>query len=195
MAPKLNIIIASTRPGRVGPTVARWADEAARASGLFEVELVDLADFALPLLDEPHHPSMQRYEHEHTKRWSASVDGADAFIFVTPEYDYFVPAALVNAIQYVFNEWKYKPAGVVSYGGVSGGLRSTQMLRGLLGNLNMAPINQSVPIPFVRRQISEAGVFQPEQIQKDGVVTMLTELRKWADALKTMRQPVAATAG
>src|SRR4029079_993761 len=130
----LAIVIASTRPGRVGPSVAAWALEAARDHGGFEPTLVDLADYNLPLLDEPEHPSLKKYHHDHTKRWSETIDAADAFLFVTPEYDFFAPAALVNAIQCLSQEWARKAAGIVSYGGVSGGLRSTQSLRLLLSN-------------------------------------------------------------
>jgi NAD(P)H-dependent FMN reductase len=188
MALKLNIIIGSTRPGRVGPAVARWVHEVAHQTSRFDVELVDLADFELPLLDEGNHPAMGRYEHEHTKRWSQSVAAADAFLFVTPEYDYFAPAALVNAIQFLFHEWTYKPAAIVSYGGVSGGLRSAQVLRSLLGNLNAVAINQPVPISFVRQLVGEDGVFRPELIIKEGTETLLMELQKWAVALKPMRE-------
>jgi NAD(P)H-dependent FMN reductase len=73
------------------------------------VELVDLADFNLPLLDEAAHPVFKQYEHEHTKRWSASVNAADAYVFVTPEYDYFPPASLVNAVQVLTREWALRP--------------------------------------------------------------------------------------
>ncbi len=194
MSLKLNVVIGSTRPGRSGPAIARWFTDLAVEAGKFDVELVDLAEFKLPLLDEPIHPSLQQYQHAHTKRWSESVAGADAFVFVTPEYDYFAPASLVNAIQYVFKEWAYKPAGIVSYGGVSGGLRSTQTLRQLLGNLNVMAINQSVPVPFFRQYVGEDGAFRPADIAVDGARTMLGELHKWAGALATIRQPQPAQA-
>ena len=145
MSPKLNVIIASTRPGRIGPTVAKWFSEFAEREGNFDVELVDLAEFKLPLLDEPMHPAMMQYQHAHTKAWSRSVASADAYLIVTPEYDFFAPAGLVNAIQAVMREWSYKPAGIVSYGGISGGLRASQVVRQLLGNVNAVAIAQSVP--------------------------------------------------
>jgi NAD(P)H-dependent FMN reductase len=126
MALKLNIVLGSTRPGRVGPKIAQWVKQFADEHGKFDVELVDLAAFDLPLLDEVAHPRLGNYQNEPTKRWSASVASADAFVFVTPEYDYFAPASLVNAVQVLLKEWGYKPAGVVSYGGVSGGLRAAQ---------------------------------------------------------------------
>jgi NAD(P)H-dependent FMN reductase len=129
MSLKLNVIIGSTRPGRAGPVIGQWLKQAATEHGKFDVELVDLADFGLPLLDEAAHPMAQQYANEPTKRWSASVASADAFVFLTPEYDYFPPASLVNAVQVLLKEWSYKPAGVMSYAGVSGGLRAAQVLR------------------------------------------------------------------
>ncbi|MBR0664909.1 NAD(P)H-dependent oxidoreductase [Roseomonas hellenica] len=192
MALKLNIIIASTRPGRGGPTVAEWVHRYAKENSSFDVDLIDLVDFELPLLDEPAHPAARKYEHEHTKRWSESVGSADAFLFVTPEYDYFVPASLVNAIQCLFHEWSYKPAAIVSYGGVSGGLRGSQELRQLLGNLNVVAINQPVPVPFYSQFIGDDGVFGPNDAISSGTNTLLGELHKWALALRPMRTPVAS---
>jgi NAD(P)H-dependent FMN reductase len=188
MTLKLAIIIGSVRPGRVGPYVAEWFADVAREHGGFEVELVDLVDVALPLLDEPHHPSKQHYENEHTKRWSAIIDGADAFVFVTPEYDYFAPASLVNAVQYLAKEWKYKVAGVVSYGGISGGLRSTQTVRTLLSNLDVHAVMHSVSIQFVSRQIQD-GVFTPPDHAPGSAALLLNELEKWAAALQPLHSP------
>nr|WP_272210742.1 NADPH-dependent FMN reductase [Marinicella sp. W31]MDC2876652.1 NAD(P)H-dependent oxidoreductase [Marinicella sp. W31] len=184
---KLNIIIGSTRPGRVCPTIAKWVSDLAREHGKFEVELVDIADFNLPLLDEPKHPRMQDYQHEHTRKWAASVDSADAFIFVTPEYDYFPAAALVNAVQIVALEWGYKPAGVVSYGGISGGLRAAQELRALVGNLNAHALPQVVPVPFFPKFI-EDGTFKPNGEMETGAKGLLDELFKWAGPLADMRK-------
>ena len=186
MTLKLNIIIGSTRPGRVGPVIARWLSEAAAEHGKFAVELVDLADFDLPLLDEAAHPATRQYANEPTKRWSASVASADAFLFVTPEYDYFAPAALVNAVQVLLHEWLYKPAGVLSYGGVSGGLRSAQVLRQLLSNVNVHALPQVVPVHFFQQFIDD-GVFRPNEQIQNGVNGMLDELHKWARALRSLR--------
>ncbi len=183
---KLNIIIGSTRPGRGGPAVAEWVRKAATEHGKFEVELVDLADFHLPLLDEPNHPIVQKYEHAHTKNWAKSVNAADAFLFVTPEYDYFPPASLVNAIQVLVREWAYKPAAVVSYAGVSGGLRASQELRLLLTSVNVHPIPQAVPVPFYSQFIGDDGVFTPNEPMTLGLTTALDEVHKWATALKPL---------
>lgn len=187
MTLKLNIIIGSTRPGRVGPTVAKWVADAASAHGAFEVELVDLADFKLPLLDEAAHPMMQQYQHAHTKRWSASVGAADAYIFVTPEYDYYPPASLINAIQTLSKEWNYKAAGVVSYAYISGGLRASQELRTLLSNVNVHALPQSVPVPMFPQFINEEGTFTPNEALTGGLDGLLGELQKWSGALQTLR--------
>ncbi len=187
MTTKLSVIIGSTRSGRAGVPVAKWAYSEAVSHGAFDVEMLDLAEFNLPLLDEPKHPRLQQYEHEHTKRWSATIGPADAFLFVTPEYDYFTSAALVNALQFLSVEWHYKAAGIVSYGGISGGLRATQELRQLIGNLNMMAIPQTVPVPFFSKFINEEKIFVPEQPVIDGLKLTLDELAKWSKALKSLR--------
>lgn len=187
MTMTLKIVVGSTRPGRKGPAVGAWAAKTAEAHGGFAIELVDLADFNLPLLDEAAHPSQQKYEHGHTKRWSAAMAAADAVVFVTPEYDYFPPAGLVNAVQALHREWRYKPAGVVSYGGITGGMRSSAQLKLLLGGLGMAAIPQGVSLPFFSQHLGEDGVLTPPEGAENQAKTMLDELVKWAGALKPLR--------
>ena len=186
MRSKLHIVICSTRPGRVGPTVARWFHEVALQHDQFDVDLVDLAEFNLPLFDEPKHPRLQQYQHEHTKRWAASVNAADAFVFVTPEYNHGPPPSLLNALNYVYLEWNYKPAGFVSYGGISGGMRAAQIEKLTLTTLKVVPITESVVVPMVSQHI-ESGAFKPGNIQSDAAVAMLNELARWAECLKPMR--------
>ncbi len=187
MSLKLHTIICSTRPGRVGASVARWFHDLAAAQSDFDAELVDLADFNLPIFDEPHHPAMQNYQHEHTRRWAASVQSADAFVFVTPEYNYGPPPALLNALNYVYREWNYKPAGIVSYGGVSGGLRAAQMEKQTFTTLKMMPMVEAVAVQNVARLLDADQVFQPEEFHISSASSMLAELARWATALKTMR--------
>lgn len=184
---KLHIIICSTRPGRVGPSVAQWFHHFAQQHGQFDVELIDLADFNLPLYNEPVHPRMKQYEHDHTKRWSASVDAADAFVFVTPEYNYSPPPALVNALDYVYTEWNHKPCGFVSYGGISGGLRAVQAVKLQVTTVKMMPMVEGVMVPMVASHVSDTGQFASNELIDNSAKTMLDELRRWADALKAMR--------
>lgn len=182
---KLLVIICSTREGRAGEPIAKWFVELAKAHGKFEVEVADLKAVNLPLFDEPKHPRFKQYTHEHTKRWSATVESADAFVFVTPEYNYGMPPALVNAVDYLFQEWQYKAAGFVSYGGVSAGTRSVQHAKQLLTSLKLVTIPEAVSIPFFANHLKEGKFDAPEQ-QKPAHA-MLDELAKWTGALKTLR--------
>ena len=184
---QLNVVTVSTRPTRVGPKVAAWFTERARAHAGFTVVPVDLAEVALPIYDEHEHPRFRKYTHEHTKRWSAIVDAADAFAFVIPEYNYFAPPALVNAFDFVFHEWNYKPCAMISYGGVSAGTRSAQMCKLHASSLKMVPIPEAVSIPFVTKLINEAGVFDPGTSQDAPAKLVLDELHKWAAALAPLR--------
>lgn len=184
---KLNIIIASTRPGRVGTTIGKWFSEAAYRDGRFESELIELADVGLPLLDEPAHPRLKQYQHAHTKNWSAMVEAADAFVFVTPEYNYSPPPSLVNALDYLYSEWNYKPVGFVSYGGLSGGTRSVQITKQIVTTLKMVPLVEAVAIPFFPKHMDDTGVFQPDDTHEKSATEMLTELLRWAEALRPMR--------
>lgn len=183
-SPVLQILIASTRPGRVGPSVARWIDGIAREHGGFDVELVDLVDVGLPLLDEPNHPRLGQYTKDHTRRWSATVARADAFVFVTPEYNYGINAALKNALDFLFVEWRDKAVGFVSYGGVSGGLRGVQMTVQVMAPLGLRPTQAAVSIPFVAKQI-DVGVFLPKPQQIEAASAMLDELASLTGRLQT----------
>lgn len=184
---KLHVIVASTRPGRIGLPIATWFAERAKSHGKFDVTLVDLKEVNLPLLDEPKHPKLGQYEHAHTKAWSATVKAADAFVFVTPEYNCSVAPALLNALDYVFKEWSYKPAAFVSYGGISSGLRAVQMAKQTLTTLNMMPIFESVALSFPAKQLTD-GVFQGNEANEKAANGMLDELHRWAQALEPMRR-------
>ena len=190
MTLKLHTIIASTRPRRVGPTVARWFHELALQHGRFDAELVDLATFNLPVYDEPHHPVLQKYEHEHTRVWARSVDAADAYVFVSPEYNYGPTPALLNALNYVYKEWSYKPAAFVSYGGISGGMRAVQQTKLTLTTLKVVPLVEAVVFPGVGQHIDDDGHLGVNDAQIRSAETLLDELHRWATALRSLRQPV-----
>jgi NAD(P)H-dependent FMN reductase len=183
---KLTTIIASTRPGRVGHGVAHWFHGVAEQVGVFENSVADLAELNLPLYDEPHHPNLQKYQHDHTKAWSKIVDGSDAFVIVTPEYNYGPPPSLVNALDFVYKEWNYKPVAFVSYGGASGGLRAVQMIKQIVTTLKLMPMMEAVTLPFVATNIVDGKFTAPEVAEKAARV-MLAELLRWSVALKTMR--------
>ena len=115
-------------------------------------------------------------------------------MLVSPEHDHFPPAALVNAAQAVMLDWAYKPAGVVSYSGISGGLRAAQDLRQLLGNVNVHALPQTVPMLMASQLIGEDGVLRPNEPKAQGAATMLDERHEWVVALETIPAPRAAAA-
>jgi NAD(P)H-dependent FMN reductase len=192
--PTLTIIIGSTRPGRSGLPIAQWFAKRAEEHGHFDIDIVDLAELDLPLLDEPDHPRLGRYVHQHTKDWSARAAAADAFVLVTPEYNYGYPAALKNAIDYLHHEWKDKPVGFVSYGGVAAGTRAVQQLKQVVTTLKMLPVFESVSIPFHAQFIDEDGAVQANEVMERAADSMLDELARTQAALSTLRSSAAPAA-
>jgi NAD(P)H-dependent FMN reductase len=187
--PNLMIVIASTRPGRVGQPVAEWFYRHAIDHGHFTIDLVDLAALDLPMMDEPNHPRLRRYTQEHTRQWSARVEAADAFAFVMPEYNYGFNAPLKNAIDYLHHEWKHKPLGFVSYGGVSGGTRAVQMVKQVVSGVNMVPAGAAVSIPFVRQFLDDDQQIQPNDVMEDAAPALLDDLARLEHALRELRPP------
>ncbi|WP_030910018.1 NADPH-dependent FMN reductase [Streptomyces sp. NRRL F-5126] len=189
---KLEIIVASTRPGRVGPAVGGWVEDVAvRHGGCTEVELVDLAAWNLPFMNEPNHPRLGQYTHQHTRDWSAKISEADAFVFVMPEYNFGYNAELKNAIDYLHGEWQYKPVGLVSYGGVSAGTRAAQMIKQVVTTLKMTPLPEAVSIPFVG-QFVNGDELTPNDVMDSAAKTMLDELVRFASALAPLRTAAPA---
>ena len=185
--PTLAVIICSTRPGRIGAPIANWFSAIATARGGFDVELVDLKAVDLPLFDEPNHPMLSDYEHEHTKRWSAIVARADAFVLVTPEYNHSFNAATKNAIDYLHHEWQHKPVGFVSYGGVSGGTRAVQALKPICAALRMVPAVAAVILPFPFSHVDDGGAFVGDEPMAAAANVMLDELARWTETLRPLR--------
>lgn len=176
----LLVIAASTRPTRIGYPFATWTAERAALDGRFSVEIADLRELALPNFDEPHHPRMRRYEHEHTRRWSATVDRADAIVFVTPEYNHGYPGALKTAIDFLHEEWKFKPAGFVSYGGIAAGTRAVQALKPVLDCLRMIPVYEGVNVAFVHEVLAD-GRFAATAVHEQAATSMFDTLAFWVE--------------
>ncbi|WP_442592053.1 NADPH-dependent FMN reductase [Pedobacter sp. AW31-3R] len=187
---KLKIISATVRPGRKGPVVASWVQELAIKSGWFEVELIDLGELKLPLMDEPNHPSMKNYQHEHTKNWSAKIEEADAFIFVTGEYDFGYPAPLRNALEYLYKEWNFKAAGIVSYGGISAGTRAANALKNDLATFKVVPLYEMVNIPFFTEFLTDEEGFEPTEKSAKAAGVLFKELVRWTKGLKIIKADV-----
>ncbi len=186
---RVAVITGSTRPGRQAEAVARWVHEVAAGGTTADVELVDLAEQALPHLDEPLPPLAGHHEHAHTRAWAAVIAGFDAFVFVTPEYNHSMPGALKNAIDFLYGEWNDKAAGFVSYG-VDGGLRAVEHLRGVMGELKVADVRTHVVLTFA--DDFEDHVFAPSGGRDAEVVELLDEVVRWAAVLRPLRSPAPA---
>lgn len=185
--PTLQIIVGSTRPGRIGLPIADWFRQHAEAHGGFTVELIDLAEVNLPLFDEPQHPRLGRYTHQHTKDWSATISRGDAYVFVIPEYNHGINAATKNAIDYLHHEWHRKPVGFISYGGVSAGTRAANMLKQIVTALRMVPVTEAVNIPFVQQFLDTDQGFVPNEVTQTAATDMLNELARMTAALRPLR--------
>jgi NAD(P)H-dependent FMN reductase len=183
----LQIIITSTRPGRVGLPVGHWFAERARAHGGFDVEVLDLAEINLPFMDEPHHPRLRQYTQQHTKNWSATIDSGDAYVFVMPEYNFGMNAPMKNAIDYLNQEWQHKPVGFVSYGGVSGGTRAVQMAKQVVSTLKMVPMVEAVSIPFVAQFLDDQRRIKANDVMDTSAAALLDELVRYAGVLAPLR--------
>ncbi|PLR98823.1 NADPH-dependent FMN reductase [Bacillus sp. T33-2] len=182
---RIAIIIGSTRPGRNSEAVARWVHEIAQKRNDAEFELVDIADYNLPLLDEPVPPSMGQYSKEHTKRWSEKIASFDGYVFVTPEYNHATTGALKNAIDYLYNEWNNKAAGFVGFGS-AGGTRAVENLRTIMAELQVADVRQQVSLSLFT-DFENFSEFKPAEHHEGAVNTMFDQVIAWSGALKTLR--------
>jgi len=182
---KIAVVVGSTRPQRRSRQVAEWVHSRAVAKGGGDFELLDLADYDLPLLDEPMPPSMGQYSHEHTRVWAEAIARYDGYIFVTAEYNHSVPGALKNALDYVDAEWNNKAAGFVSYGS-AGGVRAVENLRLIAAELQMATVRAQVALPFAT-EFENYTVFTPSDDAEEALQPLLDQLISWSTALKTLR--------
>jgi len=183
---KLMIVVGSVRPGRIGLPIAEWVRKAAEADGRFEIDFVDLAELALPFMDEPSHPRLRQYTQPHTIAWSERVDAADAFVFVTPEYNHSFSPALKNAMDYLSQEWWRKPVGFVSYGGVSAGSRGVTALEPVVVGLGLVRAGAEVEIPFAGKNVVD-GEFQGDEKVSAILANQLDELVALSTALTPLR--------
>jgi NAD(P)H-dependent FMN reductase len=186
MPTRLMIIVGSVRPGRIGLPIATWVRERAEAHGGFDVDFVDLAELNLPFMDEPNHPSLHQYTKPHTIAWGERVAAADAFLFVTPEYNHSYAPALKNAIDFLNSEWWRKPLWFVSYGGVSGGTRGVVALTTSTSGLGLVKIGANVELNFAKAQVVD-GVFQPGDKERAILEKELGELLELSEVLKPSR--------
>ena len=180
------IILGSTRPGRRAEVVARWIFEIARKRSDARFEVVDLADFNLPHLDEPMPPSLGKYTQPHTSAWAAKIASFDAFVFVTPEYNHAPSGVLKNAIDFLYREWNNKAAAFVGYGG-GGASRAIEQLRLIMAEVQVATVRAQVGLSF-HSDFENYTVLKPAPRQEAAVGPMLDQLLAWGSALKPLRQ-------
>jgi len=182
---RIAIVLGSTRPGRLGKSVADWvyARSVQRSDASFD--LLDIADFNLPLLDEPRPPSLGHYEREHTKAWAAAVARYDGYIFVTAEYNHSIPGALKNALDFLYAEWNNKAAGFVGYGSV-GGARAVEHLRLVAGELQMADVRAQVALP-IATEFENYRTFTPSAAAEKSLGIVFDQVIAWSEALRGLR--------
>ena len=183
---RLAVITGSTRAGRNGEAVAKWVYGIAAKRTDAEFELIDLKDVDLPLLDEAIPPSLGQYSQPHTKAWAAKIAAFDGFIFVTAEYNHGIPAALKNAIDYLFKEWNNKAAGFVSYGS-AGGARAVEQLRLVMAEVQVATVRNQVMLSLFT-DFENFSVFKPSPRHEASVHAMLDQVIAWASALQPLRR-------
>lgn len=186
---RIVLLVCSTRPGALGSAVGAWlADTLAPGAEALGADLVPVAlgDLGLPFLDEEGEPSSGVHHHEHTRRWSRIVDAADGFVFVTPEYNYGMPATLKNALDFLGPEWAWKPAGFVSYGHTSAGTRAVQHAKQVVTTLRLVPLGATVALRIADALRDDR--FAPSVRHADAAEGMLAELVRLARALAPMRE-------
>ena len=191
--PKIGVIIGSTRQGRFGDKPAEWIAERARATGEFDVELIDLRDYHLPFFDEQVSPAYAPSQDETAKRWQQKVASLDGYIFTAAEYNRGPTAVLKNALDYAYNEWNKKPAAFVGYGGV-GGARAVEQLRLHAVELQMAPIRNGVHIvwaDYAKIASGEAGLSDLAHLNT-AADDLLKQFTWWVKALKAARDADAS---
>jgi len=176
---KIGIVLGSTREGRVSPQVGAWVKELADKRGDADYEIVDIADYKLPMLGEPGGDVSK------VGAWSEKIASCDGFVFIVQEYNHSITGALKNALDYLRAEWNNKAAGIVSYGSV-GGARAAEHLRGILGELLVADVRVH-PALSLFTDFENGSVFKPAAVQADSVNQMLDQLIPWSTALKTIR--------
>ena len=192
MSVRIGIILGSTRPGRNGEAVAKWVYEIASQREDAEFELVDLAEYNLPHLDEALPPSMGQYAHDHTKAWAGKIAEFDGYLFVTPEYNHSTSGVLKNAIDFLYAEWNNKAAGFVSCGSV-GGTRAVEHLRLIMAELQVATVRAQVALSLFT-DFENFSTFRPGERQVRALQATLDQLISWTRALRSVREPHAAAA-
>jgi len=194
---KVGLIVGSTRPNRFADTPVQWLVEGASARRDLRLTVLDLRDNRLPFFNEPASPAFTggAYTQPEAEAWRKRIGEFDAFVATVAEYNHGPTAVLKNAFDSAFIEWHRKPIAFVGYGGV-GAARAIETLRGVVIELQMAPIRHEVNIamePFL-------GILQKGRSLNDydylvqSRDAMFDHLVWWGEALKAARQASAQSA-
>ncbi|MEK7073195.1 MAG: NAD(P)H-dependent oxidoreductase [Patescibacteria group bacterium] len=181
--PHIQIILASTREGRVGDKIAGWVAEKAKTRNDFTSELIDLRDWPLPFFNDPKSPMRGEYSYGYTRKWSEKVSQAQGYIIVTCEYNHGYPGVLKNALDHLYKEWNGKPVAFVSYGGVAAGTRAVEQLRQVCAELRMINVHDEVNIPFIWNAFDADGKLVEEKAYAEKLEKLFVEL---TDKLKCL---------
>ncbi len=189
---KIAIVLGSTRDTRFGTKPAQWILDLAVQREDFEVELVDLKDFALPFFNEPASNLWMPSQDEHAVAWQKKIGAFDGYIFVVAEYNRSITGALKNALDQAYKEWNRKPAAYIGYGSV-GGARAVEHLRLINVELQMVPVRSAVHIggsefAKVHPGMGNEPISTIETAIRPSADAMLEELAWWADATRSARQ-------
>lgn len=184
---KIGIITGSTRPNRNSIKVANKLKEWADKRGDAEYEVVDIADYNLPMYNEPISGAYsQDYQTPEAKPWSEKIAELDGYVFITPEYNHGITSAQKNAIDYLYVEFNNKPAGIVSYGS-SGGVRAAEAMRIVLAEMQVATVRTHVVMSLFT-DFKDMNEFTPAPLHEATFNTQLDQLLSWGEALKTVRE-------
>ncbi len=187
----ISVIVGSTRERRFAEKPAQWILGLLKKRPNVDARLLDLRDYPLPFFDQPLTPATPGrppIENPVVQRWTAAIAQADAFVFVTPEYNYGPSAVLKNALDWVYAEWQRKAAGFVSYG-TAGGTRGVQQLRENLVELQVASSRFAVHVPLSTLMAHyTGGDVEAALTESEGAATtMIDDLLWWTAALKAAR--------
>ncbi len=183
----IGIVVGSTRPGRFSIQAAQWLLDFANQRGDAEFVLVDLAEFALPMFDEPASPLYAPVQNPNARAFAARLAELDGFIFATPEYNHSTSAALKNALDYAYAEWNFKPAGFISWGAIAGGARAVEHLRGVLAEVKVYDLREQIVIPNFYLKFDDQGRYGFGEAEERQATPMLDELVFWTEQMASAR--------
>ncbi|HVR23675.1 MAG TPA: NAD(P)H-dependent oxidoreductase [Candidatus Polarisedimenticolia bacterium] len=183
---KIAIIIGSMRPGRLGEAVGKWAHDIARNRRDADYALLDIAQFNLPLLDEPMPATFGQYSQPHTRAWSAKITSFDGYVFVTPEYDHGISGELKDAIDFLAQGWSDKAAGFVGHG-YTIGARAIEQLRTVMASAQVATVRPRIGLSLFT-DFENFTVFKPAAMQEKNVNALLDHVIAWSGALRALRE-------